>query len=86
MSVAKARMRAVASSVIIFCAAVIGQIAGPLLIGALNDRLSGRFGGGAIRYSLLVVVVCSAVAGLSFLIAARNYEAGVYRDIPLAAA
>jgi hypothetical protein len=42
------------------------------------------FGTGAIRYSLLVVVVCSVAAGLSFPIAARTFEAGVYRDNPLA--
>lgn len=83
MSIAKARMRAVASSVIVFCAAVIGQIAGPLLIGALNDRLTGTFGTGAIRYSLLVVAVCSVAAGVSFLIAARTFKSGVHRDTAL---
>jgi MFS family permease len=84
MSVAKTRMRAVASSVIVFCAAVIGQIAGPLLIGALTDRLTGTFGSGAIRYSLLVLALCSVAAGLSFLIAARTFERDIYRDMPLA--
>jgi MFS family permease len=72
MSVAKPRMRAVASSVIVFSAAVIGQIAGPLLIGALNDRLAPTFGSGAIRYSLLVVAVGSLMAGLAFFFAART--------------
>ena len=71
MSVARPRMRAVASSVIVFSAAVIGQIAGPLLIGALNDRLTTSFGSGAIRYSLLVVALCSLGAGIAFLCAAR---------------
>jgi MFS family permease len=71
MSVARPRMRAVASSVIVFSAAVIGQIAGPLLIGALNDRLTASFGSGAIRYSLLVVALCSLAASVAFLYAAR---------------
>jgi len=71
MSVAQPRMRAVASSVIVFSAAVIGQVVGPLLVGALNDRLTASFGAGAIRYSLLVVAVCSLAAGVAFLCAAR---------------
>jgi MFS family permease len=71
MGVARARMRAVASSVIVFSAAVIGQLAGPLLIGVLNDRLTAAYGNDAIRYSLLVVAVGSAAAGASFLLAAR---------------
>jgi MFS family permease len=72
MSVAQSRMRAVASSVIVFCAAVIGQILGPLLIGALDDRLTPGFGKEAIRYSLLVVAVCSVAAGFAFLLAAKR--------------
>jgi MFS family permease len=71
MGVAKAQMRAVASSVLVFCAAVVGQIAGPLLIGALNDRLTAVLGKEAIRYSLLVVAVCSVAAGFAFLLAAK---------------
>jgi MFS family permease len=76
MSVAQPRMRAVASSVIVFSAAVIGQIVGPLLVGALNDRLTASFGGSAIRYSLLVVALCSLAAGVAFLCAARESAGG----------
>jgi len=71
MGVARPRMRAVASSVIVFCAAVIGQVIGPFLIGALNDLLTAGYGRDAIRYSLLVVAVCSVAAGASFLLAAQ---------------
>jgi MFS family permease len=72
MGVAKARMRAVASALIVFSAAVIGQIAGPVLIGVLNDRLTATLGSEAIRYSLLVTSVCAASAGVSFLLAASH--------------
>jgi MFS family permease len=74
MSIVKPRMRAVASASIVFCAAVIGQIAGPVLIGALNDRLTAALGAQAIRYSLLVATICAASAGLSFLFAAQRLK------------
>jgi len=81
MSVAKLRMRAVASSVIVFFAGLVGQVVGPLLIGALNDRLSVTYGEAAIRYSLLIVALCSIAAGISFWIAARHFEMGMRRAI-----
>jgi len=81
MSVAKLRMRAVASSVIVFFAGLVGQVIGPLLIGALNDRLSVTYGEAAIRYSLLIVALCSVAAGISFWIAARYFETGMRRAI-----
>jgi MFS family permease len=74
MSVARPRMRAVASAVIVFCAAVVGQVAGPMLVGVLNDQLAGVFGGEAIRYSLLLASLCAGLAGVSFLFAARYFE------------
>jgi len=71
IGIAQPRMRALASSLVIFCAAVIGQVAGPLLIGVLNDWLAPSLGVEAIRYSLLVIACCSVLAGVAFLGAAR---------------
>jgi MFS family permease len=79
MSVAKMRMRALASSIIIFAAGLVGQAVGPLLIGALNDRLNRQFGDIAIRYSLLIVALGSVIAGGAFWIAARHLESGMRR-------
>jgi MFS family permease len=79
MSVAKLRMRAVASSLIVFSAGLVGQVAGPLFIGALNDRLNATYGAAAIRYSLLIVALCSIAAGFSFWIAGRHFDAGMRR-------
>jgi len=79
MSVAKLRMRAVASSVIVFFAGLVGQVFGPLFIGALNDHLSRTFGNAAIRYSLLIVTLCSVIAGIAFWIAARNFSTDMQR-------
>jgi MFS family permease len=79
MSVARIRMRAVASSLIIFAAGLVGQVLGPLLIGALNDRLNRHFGDLAIRYSLLIVAMASVIAGVAFWGAARHLESGMRR-------
>jgi MFS family permease len=60
-------MRATAVSIYLLSATLIGQLAGPILIGRLNDVLDARFGDLAIRYSLGVVILCAALAGLCFL-------------------
>jgi len=82
VSVAKPRMRAVAVSVALLGATVVGQFGGPILIGRLNDLLSARYGDLAIRYSMLVVMGCSVLAGLCFLAA----SAFVVQDTRRAAA
>jgi MFS family permease len=72
MNVALPRMRAVAIAFILLCAGLVGQVAGPLLIGALNDMLSARYGAAAIRYSMLTVVGWALGAALAYLAAARH--------------
>ena len=56
-------------SVALLGATFVGQLGGPILIGRLNDMLSAQYGLLAIRYSMLVVMGCSVLAGLSFLAA-----------------
>jgi MFS family permease len=77
--VAKVRMRATATAIALFCSSLFGMAFGPLLVGWLNDRLGREYGPFAIRYSMLVLVVGVAVAGLSFLFAARTLEADTRR-------
>ena len=79
VSVAKARSRAVAVSVALLGATVVGQFGGPILIGWLNDQMHAHFGDGAIRYSMLVVMACAALAGLCYLRAARFVRADTER-------
>ena len=79
VSVAQARSRAVAVSVALLGATVVGQFGGPILIGWLNDQMHAHFGEGAIRYSMLVVMACSALAGLCYLVAARYVRADTER-------
>lgn len=71
MGVAHVRIRAVATSILLFCSAMFGQAAGPLFIGITNDLLEPSFGDHAIRYSMLILATTAVLAGLSFLLAGR---------------
>ena len=79
VSVAQARSRAVAVSVALLGATVVGQFGGPILIGWLNDQMHARFGDEAIRYSMLVVMACAFLAGLCYLVAGRYIVADTRR-------
>lgn len=79
MSVAQVRMRAVAISVCVLFASLLGQIVGPLLVGFLDDRLHGVFGEAAIRYSLLVNACAPLVAAAAFWGAVRYFNADQQR-------
>ena len=79
VSVSQARSRAVAVAVALLGATVVGQFGGPILIGWLNDEMHARFGDAAIRYSMLVVMACAALAGVCYLIAARYVRADTER-------
>ena len=79
VSVAQPRSRAVAVSVALLGATVVGQFGGPILIGWLNDQMHARFGNEAIRYSMLVVMACAFLAGLCYLVASRYVAADTRR-------
>jgi hypothetical protein len=64
-------MRAVATSILLFCSALFGQAAGPLLVGMTNDALAASMGPMAIRYSLLVIAITAVLAGISLILAGR---------------
>jgi MFS family permease len=69
MAVAQVRMRAVATSILLFCSAMFGQAAGPLFVGVMNDWLEPSLGDEAIRYSMLLLSVTAILGGLCFGIA-----------------
>jgi MFS family permease len=75
LSVAKLRMRALATSLMVLFASLLGQALGPLCVGALNDRLQPQFGNHAIRYSLLVIAASAVLGGLCFWSAAKHLAA-----------
>jgi predicted MFS family arabinose efflux permease len=69
--VAKLRMRALASAIVLFAMSMIGLGVGPALIGFTNDLLAPTFGEEAIRYSIGGVSLLSLWAGVHALLAAR---------------
>jgi len=66
IAVARPRMRATSISLNLLITTVVGQILGPILIGAANDRLQARFGDIAIRYSLLIAISCCALGATAY--------------------
>jgi MFS family permease len=81
MNVARIRMRALSVAVLVFCASLLGQAVGPLIVGVLNDVLAPQYGQMAIRYSLLIIAVTPVCAGVCFWMAAVSYERDMARAI-----
>lgn len=71
VAVADIRVRAVATSLLLFCSAMFGQAAGPLLVGIVNDALEPTQGLQSIRYSMLMVAATALLGGLAFMLAGR---------------
>lgn len=69
ISMVPTRMRAVSVAIVVLFTGLVGQIFGPLVVGALNDALGPAYGDGAIRFSLLVVALCTFLGGLCFALA-----------------
>lgn len=76
-ALAPERMRAVAASVLIFVKTMIGMGLGPLLIGAMSDRLVAASGDHSLRYALLTAAVCNLWSSVHFMLAARTLRADV---------
>ena len=82
MEVAASRMRAVAIATLVLFSGLLGQAVGPLVVGMLNDYLAPTVGDMAIRYSMLIIVVTAAVAGVMILLAGRHLAGGAKASIP----
>ncbi len=65
-------MRSTTSALFLFINNLIGIGLGTLLIGALSDALTARFGDEALRYSILAGTGFYLVAALFFALAART--------------
>ena len=74
-TLAKLRMRALASAFILFVINLVGLGLGPQMVGILNDVLAGSFDDEAIRYSLLIVAVTNLWGVVHSLLAARTLRA-----------
>lgn len=67
------RRRALAISVVLLGASLIGNAVGPSAVGVLNDLLAPQLGDNAIRYSMLIIAVAPLLAALCFWRAAALY-------------
>jgi MFS family permease len=79
VNVARVRTRAVAIAMLLMAAGLFGQVAGPAVVGMLNDHLAATHGQLAIRYSLLIVAVTPVLAGIAMWRAAAHYAADIER-------
>lgn len=72
---ARLRMRALASAILLFVVNMVGLGIGTQAIGIANDLLQERYGMAAIRYSLLgAALVGGALATIFFLLASRTLK------------
>ena len=74
-NLARPEMRATASALLLFILNLVGLGLGPLAVGALNDLLAPSYGQGAIRWSLLAVVLSGGFASVFYWQASRHLVA-----------
>jgi MFS family permease len=78
-NLARPEMRATASAILLFILNLVGLGLGPLVVGAMNDALAPRFGAGAIRWSLLTIVLAGGLASVFFWRGSRTLRAELGR-------
>jgi MFS family permease len=74
-NLARPELRATASALLLFILNLIGLGLGPFVVGAANDLLAPSYGAGAIRWSLLGVVLTSGLASVLYWIGSRHLPA-----------
>ena len=72
LRVAPPATRATAMALFLLVVNLVGQIAGPLVVGMLNDSLATSLGAGAIRIGMVAAALAAGIAGLVMLIAAGS--------------
>jgi MFS family permease len=76
LTLAKVRMRGVASSFLYVCGTLVGMGVGPLIVGTISQALGG---GNAIRYGLAALFLLNTWAAFHFLSGRRTLEADINR-------
>jgi len=71
-NLARPELRATASALLLFILNLIGLGLGPFAVGALNDLLAPAYGAGAIRWSLLGVVLTGGIASVLYWQGSRH--------------
>lgn len=73
------RMRAMASAFLLSVVSLTGLGLGPLLIGALSDALTARYGQEALRWAMLMVMVFPIWASIHYFLAGRHLPVDLSR-------
>jgi MFS family permease len=76
-AVCGSRRRAMAIAIMLFSATLFGAGVGPLMIGALSDVLTARYGIDGLRYALLAVAPLVVATGGCFYRMGRAMPADV---------
>jgi hypothetical protein len=71
-NLARPEQRATASALLLFILNLIGLGLGPFVVGAANDLLAPVYGAGAIRWSLLGVMMSGGLASILYWIGSRH--------------
>ena len=71
-SMAEPHQRATAVAILMFTSALIGQGAGPLVIGWASDMLSPSLGADGLRWAIVLSLAVFAWSWVHFMLAARN--------------
>lgn len=71
-SLVKPRMRALASSIVLFFLNIIGMGLGPQIVGLMSDAFAGAYGQESLRMALLVLSVINLWCAYHYLRAART--------------
>jgi len=78
-SVVTPRVRALATAVTMFAAAVVGIGGGPLVVGVLSDLMAPRFGDGSLRYALMIVTLFTVWPLFHFWRASKSISGDIER-------
>jgi len=79
MSVVLPGMRAFTAALALAIGNLISLGLGPLMVGALSDRLAPGMGVESVRYALILPAVCSVAGGVLFLLAMLTYRRDIAR-------
>ncbi len=69
-----ARMRAVASSVLLLVLNLVGMGLGPWFTGLLSDLLYPQYGSESLRWALMIVILANAWCAIHYFLAARTLK------------
>jgi MFS family permease len=73
------RMRAVASSILLFILNLIGLGLGPLIVGIMSDLLTPAYGINALRYALVISLVANIWSAIHYMFAAKTLSSDLDR-------